>query len=135
MSCVSFECTAQDLGTVTAEIQLTGEDSCTGTSEYNADGTGESCTNYHTKGNEKVYKITLPAGASVYIEMVPVVDFDASLWVTTACNDFSGAKCVEGADDPEEVTITNEGSAPATYYIVADAFSGCGTFNLTITPK
>ena len=135
MSCVSFECTAQDLGTVTAEIQLTGEDSCTGTSEYNADGTGESCTYYHTKGNEKVYKITLPAGASVYIEMVPVVDFDASLWVTTACNDFGGAKCVEGADDPEEVTITNEGSAPATYYIVADAFSGCGTFNLTITPK
>jgi hypothetical protein len=134
MSCVSFECTAQDLGTVTAEIQLMGEDSCTGTSEYNADGTGVSCTKYSTKGNEKVYKITLPAGASVLIQMEPS-GFDASLWVTTACNDISGVKCVEGADDPEEVTITNEGSEPATYYIVADAYRGCGMFNLTITPK
>jgi len=140
MSCVSFECTAQDLGTVDQQIQLMGEDSCTGTSEYHAGGTGVSCTNFGTKSNEKVYKVTLPAGVSVYIEMVPVVDFDASLWVTTACNDFNGVKCVKGADNsspgqPEAVTITNEGSEPATYYIVADAYSGCGMFNLTITPK
>jgi len=140
MSCVSFECTAQDLGTVDRQIQLMGEDSCTGTSEYHAGGTGVSCTNFGTMSKEKVYKVTLPAGVSVYIEMVPVVDFDASLWVTTACNDFNGVKCVKGADNsspgqPEAVTITNEGSEPATYYIVADAYSGCGNFNLTITPQ
>jgi len=134
MSCVSFECTAQDLGTLNAEIRLTGEDSCTGTSEYNAGGSDINCTGYSTRGNELVYQITLPAGVSVLIRMEPS-GFDASLWVTTACNDFSGAKCVAGADDPEEVTITNEGARPATYYIVADAYRGCGTFNLSITPK
>jgi len=138
MSCVSFHCSAQDLGTVDQQIQLTGEDSCTGTNEYDAAGTGVSCTKYSTMGNEKLYRITLPARVSALIRMEPS-GFDASLWVTTRCNDFNGLKCVKGADDdvgtPEVVTITNMSSRPATYYIVADAYSGCGTFNLTITPK
>jgi len=88
--------------------------------------------------NEKVYRITLPARVSALIRMEPS-GYDASLWVTTRCNDISGLKCVKGADDydsdPEVVTITNMSSRPATYYIVADAYSGCGMFNLTITPK
>ncbi len=128
----AFTCPATDLGTVTKDITLTEVDSCTGTKVFDAGGTGVSCTGYSSMGEEILYKITLPAGTSVKIKMEPS-GFDANLWVTTACDDFNGAKCVVGADDPEELTLENEGAESQTYFIVADAFSGCGTFDLTIT--
>jgi len=128
----AFTCPATDLGTVTKDITLTEVDSCTGTKVFDASGTGVSCTGYSSMGEEILYKITLPAGTSVKIKMEPS-GFDANLWVTTACDDFNGAKCVVGADDPEELILTNEGAEAMTYFIVADAFSGCGTFDLTIT--
>ncbi len=131
MTCADFECPATDLGVVTENIELTAVDSCAGTALFNAGGTGRSCTGYGSRGNEMVYRITLPAGASVRIKMTPT-GFDAALWVTTACNDLVGALCVVGADDPEELTLTNEGAEAATYYIVADAYRDCGTFNLLI---
>jgi hypothetical protein len=128
----TFTCPATDLGTVTDDITLTEEDSCAGTKVFNVTGSGVSCVGFSSESEEMLYKITLPAGTSVNITMEPS-GFDANLWVTTACDDFNGAKCVAGADDPEELTLTNEAAVAQTYYIVADAFEGCGTFDLTIT--
>ena len=137
MGCLPFSCSARGLGSFTGTRVYSDQDSCTGTSDYNALGTGVSCTDYSTMGNEKVYVFTLLPSKSAVIRMEPK-GFDASLWVTTACNDVNGHGCVQGADnsgtgEPEEVKISNRTSIQKMYFIVADAYLGCGNFDLTIT--
>ncbi|HPL26381.1 MAG TPA: hypothetical protein PLV44_12220, partial [Myxococcota bacterium] len=131
-ACVVFECSAIDLGTFDGtRIGQTGN-TCDGTSLYNAFGNGvKSCTRYTTEAKELVYKLTVPAGDAVEVHMEPT-DFDASLWVTTSCDDVLGLKCVVGSDDPETVVIHNDTTEDQTYYIIADAYKGCGAFTLTV---
>jgi cysteine-rich repeat protein len=114
----------------------TAVDLCTGTELYNAGGSGTSCTGYSTTANELLYSVSVPAGQQVDVTMTGT-GFDAALWVTTSCEDLVGAFCVAGADEgpasAETVTIINPGAAAATYYIVADSYSGCGSFNLAVS--
>ena len=133
----TYDCRAVDLGTVTEDIEITYEDSCQGTSIYDAQR-GSNCTGYSTGGKEMVYRITLLAGNSVQIVMNGE-DLDTSLWVTTVCTDVTGELCIAGADrftksdnQPEELSITNDGADAMSYYIVADANYGCGVFDLSI---
>lgn len=133
-----FTCKAHDLGTYTgADITLEAENSCSGTKLYNAGGAGWNCTGGYSEGYEKVYSLTLEAGASVGVSMSPV-RFDASLWVTTSCDDIFGSMCVAGVDtalfgDREELVLANDGDESQTYYIIADSLYGCGIFDLTIS--
>ncbi|HPL25785.1 MAG TPA: hypothetical protein PLV44_09170 [Myxococcota bacterium] len=133
-----FTCKAHDLGTYTgADITLEAENSCNGTKIYNAGGAGWTCVHSGPDGYEKVYSLTLEAGASVTISMSPI-RFDASLWVTTSCDDIFGSMCVAGVDtalfgDREELVLANDGAEPQTYYIIADSLYGCGIFDLTIS--
>jgi len=133
-ACVAFECSAIDLGTFDGtRIGQTG-DTCDGTSLYNAFGNGvSSCTRYTSEAKELVYKLTVPARVAVEVHMELTTDFDASLWVTTSCDDVLGLKCVVGADDPETVVIHNDTTEDQTYYIIADAYEDCGAFTLTIS--
>ncbi|HRV18850.1 MAG TPA: hypothetical protein P5317_12675, partial [Myxococcota bacterium] len=114
-ACVAFECSAIDLGTFNGtRIEQTG-DTCDGTSLYNAGGSGTwTCTRYTSEDKELVYKLTVPAGGAVKVHMEPT-DFDASLWVTTSCDDVLGLKCVVGSDDPETVVIHNDTTEDQTY--------------------
>jgi hypothetical protein len=72
---------------------------------------------------------------------VEPTEFDAAIWVTPSCDDLLGAQCIVGVDESastsgrEELDLVNDGDSPQTYYIVVDTFNGCGTFDLTITPK
>jgi len=131
-ACIAFECSAIDLGAFNGtRIEQTGN-TCDGTSLYNAGGSGTwTCTRYATRDKELVYKLTVPAGDAVEVRMVPT-DFDASLWVTTRCDDVLGLKCVVGADDPEIVVVYNDTTEDQTYYIIADGFKDCGEFTLTV---
>ncbi|MBW2701786.1 MAG: hypothetical protein JRF33_13305 [Deltaproteobacteria bacterium] len=129
MACELFVCDAA----VLTSAGLTGQDSCDGTAIYDAGANGESsCTGYNSIGNELVYSLEVPAGNLVDIEMVNS-SFDASLWVTTSCSDLLGSSCVVGGDDPETVSFSNDTDAMVTYYVIADAYSGCGTFDLIVT--
>jgi len=91
-----------------------------------------SCTRYTSEAKELVYKLTVPARVAVEVHMELTTDFDASLWVTTSCDDVLGLKCVVGSDDPETVVIHNDTTEDQTYYIIADAYKGCGAFTLTV---
>ena len=133
-----FTCKAHDLGTYTgADITLEAENSCSGTKLYNAGGAGWNCTGEYSEGYEKVYSLTLEAGESVGVSMSPV-RFDASLWVTTSCDDLVGAQCVAGVERAsfggrEELVLTNDGDESQTYYIIADSRYSCGEFTLTVS--
>ncbi len=109
----------------------TGLDSCSGTEQYDT-----GCTGWGAAGQELVFRLVVPAERMVEITM-DATTFDASLWVTTRCEDLTGELCVVGADDETEaaevVTLINYETTAQTYYVVADAYSGCGTFGLTVS--
>ncbi|MBN2495731.1 MAG: PPC domain-containing protein [Deltaproteobacteria bacterium] len=128
-ACELFVCGAAILTTAGAS-----DDTCNGTQIYNAgNNPGGSCTGYGTSGQEIVYELAVPADMVANIGMTPN-GFDAALWATTDCADLDGLLCVEGSDsgDPEQITITNDTGADATYYVIADGYSGCGEFELTV---
>lgn len=132
-ACEAFACPATD---VTPGATLSAQDLCAGTTEYDAAGDGSSCTGYSTTANELLYRLVVPAFTQVTITMDGTT-FDASLWVTTSCADRTGAFCVAGADDEvsaaETLTLANYEAADRTYYVVADSYSGCGTFSLSVS--
>jgi hypothetical protein len=129
--CVSGACGAIDLGAFSGAPIVRMGDTCSGTNLYNAAGGGTSCTGYSSSGNEVVYSLVVPAGQELQVEMVGT-GFDASLWITYFCDDYNGLGCMAGADDPEALVFTNPGAAD-TFYIVADAYAGCGAFTLSIS--
>ncbi|MBN2722523.1 MAG: hypothetical protein JXR95_00460 [Deltaproteobacteria bacterium] len=139
--CTGFECNvAADLGTFSGtEIVETG-DICDG------DGTmvfnGYVGTDYGADGTEKVFTLTLEAGASVNIEYAGADD--NVIMVVTDCGDLMGYGAVSVDADyetfVETLTLTNETEASVTYYVVADFYeydcadgAGSGEFTLTVS--
>jgi len=127
MTCDEFTC---DAVAVTPDSSVSG-DTCTGTERYDPGALGPSCTGYSAASQELIYSLELAANTMVMVTM-SATGHDASVWATTSCADLGGAECVAGADDPEEMYVINYTAAAATYYIIADGYSGCGAFDLII---
>jgi hypothetical protein len=132
-TCDAYTCPAVALA---PGATRTGVDTCTGTTVYDAGGSGTgSCTGYVTPGQEMVYSVVVPAGSQVTVT-VTAPGFDAAIWATTSCEDLIGASCVAGADattsGAESVSIVNTGAEAATYYVVADAYSGCALVDIAV---
>ena len=143
--CLPNSCQAVDLGTFdgTTTISLTDQDSCNnGTSYYSAPSGNSNCTGYSSNGSEIVYHLIVAAGETATVTITPHTGEtqDSSLWVTTDCLDFDGASCFAGADetfsgDPETTQVDNSsGSSSMVVYIIADTYSGCGIFDITVAP-
>ena len=132
--CEQFVCEAIE---VFEDTFLVGNTCNEGTEIY----TGEHCLRRASFGHEVVFSLQMPPHAAVDVEVVGV-DYDATLWVTTDCYDFSGAYCVASSDEaadgePEIVTIINATDDEITYFIVADTdwepgMAECGSYQLTI---
>ena len=128
--CEESVCDSTNLGTYSDTIVVTGQDNCSGNSFYSLPQGDSSCTGYTSGSNELVYRVTLPPGN--YSVTMEERGFDASLWVTDLCDDWDGSSCIVGADDPEELILSNNTNNHVTYYIIADSFNNCGPFSLTI---
>ncbi len=131
--CILFDCPAVEV----FENSFVSGDSCVeGNQWFNAGGTGVSCTGWASLGYEVLFELNVPANTMVDIALLGI-NFDASLWVTTECDDFDGEHCVVGSDETlegeiEAVTVVNDSSSDVTYFIIADAYEGCGDYELTI---
>jgi hypothetical protein len=105
---------------------------------YNASGYG-NCTGYASDGPDTAYTITVPAGASVQVN----VDFilaDGALYIVDACP-LTSSSCIDGDDragspSSESVRATNSSGSPKTYWVIVDEYivSGgtpkAGKFNM-----
>jgi hypothetical protein len=128
MACDAYTCPAVDLAPGDTE---SGLDLCSGTTQYDT-----GCTGWGAAGQELVYRLVVPAERMVEITM-DATTFDAALWVTTRCEDVTGEQCVVGADAETEaaevLALVNYETTAQTYYVIADSYTGCGTFDLTVT--
>ncbi|MBI5486558.1 MAG: hypothetical protein HY905_04425 [Deltaproteobacteria bacterium] len=132
-TCDTFTCPATTIAPGGSSGSL---DLCTGTTDYDAAGSGSTCTGYSSSAQEMLFRLAVPASSMVTITM-DATTFDASLWVTTDCTDQLGASCVVGADAEttaaEVVTLLNFETTPTTFIVVADSYEGCGTFTLSVS--
>jgi hypothetical protein len=136
-ACAPWECAVGELGAFAGDPIYAEGDTCAGTSIF-ADG-DTNCTDWTAAERELLYALTVPDGASVTITMTPtgVGYVDASLYLLTDCWDFGRTGCLVGSDvsyggGSETVTWTNDTGADLVVYIVADAYEGCGGFQLSV---
>ncbi len=134
-ACTGWTCQATDLGAFAGTEITKSADTCTGTSVYNAAAHGTSCTGGDTLGKELVYTLQVPANTSV--EAVVAPSYNTALWVTSSCDDLTGASCIVGNDSAngsDRVTIQNNTAAAVTYYVVVDGAGAgsCGQFDLHV---
>jgi len=112
---------------------LFGEDLTEANNDY--DPLSGGCTGFPEVGPDITYSLTLMQDTpGVTIDMTNNPAFDAALYVVTDCDDVPGT-CVVGSDvccigAAEQVMF--DATADVTYYIIADAWTGEGTFDLTI---
>jgi spore coat protein CotH len=136
-ACEPWECTVEDLGAFAGDPIYAEGDTCVGTSIF-ADG-DTNCTDWTAAERELLYSLAVPDGAGITVTMTPtgVGYVDASLYLLTDCLDFGRTGCVAGSDvsyggGPETVAWTNDTGADLDVFIVADAYEGCGGFQLSV---
>lgn len=102
------------------------------TSGFAADvGTAQragSCTGYEQTGADAIYRVTVPAGAT--LEAALTTPWDAALYLASSCA-RAGTTCLAGDDSgsPERLRYTNATGAEQTWYLIVDARSlvrSCG---------
>ena len=59
------------------------------------------------------------------------VSIDLSLWLVSDCADVNGT-CVAGDDSGNPECVSYEAAADGWYYLIVDAYSGCGLVDVTI---
>jgi hypothetical protein len=136
-SCLPWECDFVDLGTFAGDPLYAGGDTCVGTSLF-ADG-DSNCTGWNAAEREILFSLVVPDGETVTITMTPTGEgyVDASLYLLVGCDDFGREGCLAGSDvsygdGPETVVWTNETGGALVVYAVADAYEGCGHFDLGV---
>ena len=135
-ACKLYDCGPVELGTWSEPIVLSDEDSCTGTDVFEITDWSTSCTGDSTGGPEMIYSLTVPSGLSLYVQ-VTSPDFNAVIWVTQDCYDFTGENCLMGAGGwglPVVLLENNNDDEEIYYLIVESAYvSRCGIFDLTVS--
>ena len=93
-------------------------------------GTGTSCTGYSAAGADVVYCVHLPVGESFEVVMT-TSGWDDSIYLITDCDNPAGS-CVAGSDlYPDGSTFTYVAESTGIYYLIVDAYSGGGAFNIS----
>jgi hypothetical protein len=115
---------AIDLTTMPTVFEV---DLCEFSNDYSPESGG--CTGYTANGADAVYMIDLVAGNNLFVSIDGSADL--ALYLVTDCSDVNGS-CVIGDDsgNPEEINYTAE--ADGTYYLMVDAYSGCGLVTVTL---
>lgn len=89
------------------------------------------CTGYTAAGADVVYCITLLEGDSFEVTMDTGGLWDDSIYLITDCDDPAGS-CVIGDDQyPDGSGFVYTATASGDYYLIVDAYSGGGDFNIS----
>ncbi len=89
-----------------------------------------SCTGYSAAGADVVYCIELVQGDSFEVTMT-TDGWDDSIYLITDCDDPVNS-CVAGDDAyPDGSSFTYVAGATGEYYLIVDAYSGGGSFNIS----
>jgi hypothetical protein len=90
-----------------------------------------SCTGYSAAGGDVVYCIQLIQGESFEVTMSTGGLWDDSIYLITDCDDPVNS-CVIGDDAyPDGSGFVYTADATGTYYLIVDAYSGGGNFNIS----
>jgi len=81
------------------------------------------CTGWSANGPEAVYIVELAPGG--IIEVCEDGGFDLAIYLVTDCDDIDGS-CVAGDDSGNPECISYTSAAGGTFYLMVDAYSGCG---------
>ena len=107
-------------------------DLCLYANDYTPGVFGASCTGWGANGPDATYKIHLGQGESFTVCEAPTADFiDLAIYAVTDCADAQ-ATCVAGDDSGNPECISFVAPATGWYYLIVDAYSGCGMVTVTI---
>ncbi|MFZ5440711.1 MAG: hypothetical protein ACOZQL_11940 [Myxococcota bacterium] len=119
---------------ITAGTPVTGQDTASATDDY--DGSGTRCEG--STAPDRAYSIEVPAGQKLTVVVTPDMAFDPTLSLADSAANCN-VTCIAGRDngsegDPETLTYTNTGTAPATIFIVVDGYmDSAGAYELSAT--
>lgn len=136
-TCELFVCDAEDLGAFTGTTISREVNSCTDDSAWSYSPATIDCTGYNALGQEVVFSLDVTSGQAIRVTMTPTGgnSQDSVLYLIGTCDDFDAATCLAGVDatlNGEPETLTYTPTTDGTIYIVADAYSGCGTLTVTV---
>ncbi len=107
-------------------------DLCLYADDYSPGVYGASCTGWGAGGSDATYKIHLGQGDSFTVCEAPTAEYiDLSLYAVTDCADAQ-ATCLAGDDSGNPECISFVAPASGWYYLIVDAYSGCGRVTVTI---
>jgi len=136
-SCAPWACGVMDLGTFAGDPLYADGNTCVGTSIF-ADG-DTNCTGWAAAEREILFSLEVLDGETITVTMTPTGEgyIDASLYLLVECDDFGREGCLAGSDvsygdGPETVTYLNDTGGEQLVYVVADAYEGCGHFDLGV---
>lgn len=106
-------------------------DLCAAVNDYSPGTYPASCTGYAATGPDVVYYAILGAGGQIDVCINGTNDL--ALYLITDCGD-PVASCVDGDDtgNPECISWTHPGTVSTTYYLIVDAYSGCGVVTVSV---
>lgn len=86
-------------------------------------------------GPDVVYQFTPASGQNYDFTVIPVANYDVSLYVVTNCVNATGCRGIDLVGGGGSETLRRNLSAGTTYFIVVDGFQGdFGDFTLTVVP-
>lgn len=86
-------------------------------------------------GPDVVYQFTPASGQNYDFTVIPVANFDVSLYVVTNCVNATGCRGADLAGGGGSETLRRNLNAGTTYFIVVDGFQGdFGDFTLSVVP-
>jgi hypothetical protein len=107
-------------------------DLCLYADDYTPGVYGGSCTGWSANGPDATYKIHLGQGESFTVCETPTSGYiDLAIYAVTDCADAPGT-CLAGDDSGNPECISFVAPATGWYYLIVDAYSGCGMVTVTI---
>jgi len=107
-------------------------DLCLYADDYTPGVYGDSCTGWSAQGPDATYKILLNQGDSFTVCEAPTSEYiDLAIYAVTDCA-AAQATCLAGDDSGNPECISFVAPATGWYYLIVDAYSGCGQVTVTI---
>jgi serine protease len=85
-------------------------------------------------GDNDYYAVTVPAGATLRATLTPPSNADYDLYLYRSASGGAAASSTKGTGVVDSASLTNTGTAAATYYVRVRYYSGAaGNYTLQLT--
>src|SRR5205085_2769326 len=107
--------------------------------EISTPGSPASCGGFSMLGADKFYSLTVPAGQTLTVNVMPATGFDPGIYLLPSCAS-TVTSCLAGADvnasgGIETFVYTNSSGASQNLILVVDRFSNSspgGSYSMTV---